>query len=49
MASRMPNIGCDPEEYETDKAGPRGLLFMCFQANVEEHFEFIQRIWVDNQ
>jgi Dyp-type peroxidase family len=28
---------------------PRGLLFLCFQANVEEQFEFIQRTWVDNK
>lgn len=27
---------------------PRGLLFLCFQANIEEQFEFIQRTWVDN-
>jgi Dyp-type peroxidase family len=27
----------------------RGLLFMCFQRNVEEQFEFIQRTWVDNE
>lgn len=26
----------------------RGLLFMCFQANIEDQFEFIQRTWVDN-
>jgi Dyp-type peroxidase family len=43
-----PDLGCDPVEYEIDKAGPRGLVFMCFQANVEEHFEFIQRVWIDN-
>lgn len=28
---------------------PRGLLFLCFQANVEDQFEFIQRTWVDNK
>jgi len=27
----------------------RGLLFMCFQANIEDQFEFIQRTWVDNK
>ena len=26
----------------------RGLLFLCFQANIEKQFEFIQRTWVDN-
>jgi deferrochelatase/peroxidase EfeB len=24
-------------------------LFICYQSNVEEHFEFIQRTWVDNE
>ncbi len=43
-----PDLGCDPAEYESDKAGPRGLVFMCFQANVENQFEFIQRVWIDN-
>ena len=28
---------------------PRGLLFLCFQANIEDQFEFIQRTWVDNK
>ena len=26
-----------------------GLLFMCFQQNVEDQFEFIQRTWADNE
>lgn len=28
---------------------PRGLLFMCFQRNIEEQYEFIQRTWADNE
>ena len=43
-----PDIKCDPNEYESQDAGPRGLVFMCYQANIENHFEFIQRVWVDN-
>lgn len=43
-----PDIGCDPAQYELQEAGPRGLLFMCFQSNIEDHFEFIQRVWIDN-
>lgn len=43
----MPKI-CDAEHTDPDPAAPRGLLFMCFQANVEKQFEFIQRTWVDN-
>jgi Dyp-type peroxidase family len=27
---------------------PRGLLFMCFQRNIEKQFAFIQRTWVDS-
>ena len=30
------------------KAADRGLLFMCFQANIKRQFQFIQRTWVDN-
>ncbi len=41
-----PGAGCDPALSQV--AGPRGLLFMSFQANIEDHFEFIQRVWVDN-
>ena len=43
----MPKI-CDSEDTDPNSAAPRGLLFMCFQANVERQFEFIQRTWVDN-
>lgn len=43
----MPNI-CDAEQTDPNPAGDRGLLFMCFQANVERQFEFIQRTWCDN-
>ena len=43
-----PGIKCDPADYESQEAGPRGLVFMCFQANIEDHFEFIQRVWIDN-
>lgn len=43
----MPEI-CDAEKTDPDPAAERGLLFMCFQANVERQFEFIQRTWVDN-
>jgi Dyp-type peroxidase family len=43
-----PGIQCDPEQYESREEGPRGLVFMCFQSNIEDHFEFIQRVWIDN-
>ncbi|MBC7965203.1 MAG: Dyp-type peroxidase, partial [Fuerstia sp.] len=44
----MPGIADTPEP-DANPAAPRGLLFMCFQQNVEDQFEFIQRTWVDNE
>jgi len=44
----MPGIA-DSTPADPNPAAPRGLLFMCFQHNVEEQFEFIQRTWVDNE
>ncbi len=44
----MPGVA-DSTEADPNPAAPRGLLFMCFQQNVEEQFEFIQRTWVDNE
>lgn len=38
------NLAADP-----NPAAPRGLLFMCFQQDIEDHFEFIQRTWIDNK
>ncbi|HEX8466985.1 MAG TPA: hypothetical protein VF620_04185 [Allosphingosinicella sp.] len=43
----MPDI-CDAVQTDPNPHGDRGLLFMCFQANIEDQFEFIQRVWVDN-
>jgi Dyp-type peroxidase family len=43
----MPDI-CDAVQTDSDPHGDRGLLFMCFQANIEDQFQFIQRVWVDN-
>ena len=42
-----PDIGADTSDTAR---GPteRGLLFMCFQANIKRQFQFIQRTWVDN-
>ena len=46
----VPAIGSDAPADQTDPntKSPRGLLFICFQANIEKQFEFIQRTWVDN-
>ena len=36
-------------EADDNPEAQRGLLFMCFQHNIEEQFEFIQRTWADNE
>jgi Dyp-type peroxidase family len=33
---------------DPNRSADRGLLFLCFQANIKKQFEFIQRTWVDN-
>ncbi|HEY6052185.1 MAG TPA: peroxidase, partial [Thermoanaerobaculia bacterium] len=37
-----------PDPEAPTPAAERGLLFMCFQADIARQFEFIQRTWVDN-
>ena len=44
-----PDLECNPEHFQSQEGGPRGLLFMCFQSNIEKQFEFIQRVWIDNK
>jgi Dyp-type peroxidase family len=44
----MPGVA-DGMPADPDPKAPRGLLFMCFQQNVEDQFEFIQRTWIDNK
>jgi Dyp-type peroxidase family len=44
----MPGVA-DTAEPDADRNAPRGLLFMCFQRNIEDQFEFIQRTWADNE
>ena len=43
----VPGIS-DAEQTDPSTTAPRGLLFICYQANIEKQFEFIQRTWVDN-
>ncbi len=33
----------------TGEAAKKGLLFVCFNASIEDQFEFIQRQWVNNK
>jgi Dyp-type peroxidase family len=44
----MPGVA-DTAESDADPRAERGLLFMCFQRNIEEQFEFVQRTWADNE
>ncbi|HEU4881628.1 MAG TPA: hypothetical protein VFT45_05265 [Longimicrobium sp.] len=44
----LPGVATQPDP-DPDPNLPRGLLFMCFQADVGAQFEFIQRTWVDNE
>lgn len=44
----MPEIRSDAEDTDPDPHADRGLLFMCFQANINRQFQFIQRTWCDN-
>ncbi len=43
----MPGVA-EPMPSDPDPAAPRGLLFMCFQQDIDRQFEFIQRTWVDS-
>lgn len=43
----MPGVA-EPMPSDPDPMAPRGLLFMCFQQDIDRQFEFIQRTWVDN-
>lgn len=36
------------EEVDADPSGERGLLFVCYQSNIANGFQFIQRVWVNN-
>ena len=44
----LPGVADDTPSDPSPNA-PRGLLFMCFQHDVEDQFEFIQRTWIDNK
>lgn len=38
----------ESENLEELPTGGVGLLFMCYQSNIENQFEFIQRFWCNN-
>jgi Dyp-type peroxidase family len=43
----MPGVA-DGAETNADPSAARGLLFMCFQQDIDDQFEFLQRTWIDN-
>lgn len=46
-----PPIGmhvADSPAHDPDSQLDRGLLFLCFQSDIDHQFEFLQRTWVDN-
>lgn len=38
----------DPNSKEEDEGDIRGLLFMCYQKDLEQQFEHIQKLWINN-
>lgn len=44
----LPGVADEPTP-DPNPALPRGLLFMCFQAEIGSQFEFLQRTWADNE
>jgi Dyp-type peroxidase family len=41
--------GIPYNEIDKDTGNEKiGMLFMCYQRNIHDQFEFIQRVWVDN-
>ena len=44
----VPELGAVGVEPDPNRGADRGLLFLCFQANIKTQFEFIQRQWIDN-
>jgi Dyp-type peroxidase family len=37
-----------PFERKTDNAIETGLMFVCYQSSIQDHFEHIQRRWMNN-
>ncbi|ERF74220.1 hypothetical protein EPUS_03410 [Endocarpon pusillum Z07020] len=35
-------------EFSVDESGKRGLLFACYQSSIDNGFQFIQKIWINN-
>lgn len=47
----MPDLRAEKWHYQPKEGGPfkeEGTFFMCFNANLERQFEFVQQTWIDS-
>ena len=44
----VPGVVGQSVPSDASLSAKRGLLFLCFQRNIEKQFEFIQQTWIDN-
>lgn len=42
------SYGVRPQDRRVDDGVPRGLHFLCLNADIERQFEFVQQTWVNN-
>ncbi|HEY8186719.1 MAG TPA: Dyp-type peroxidase [Pyrinomonadaceae bacterium] len=42
------SYGVRPENRRVDDGVPRGLHFLCLNADIERQFEFVQQTWINN-
>jgi len=42
------SYGVRPDDRRVEDGVPRGLLFLCLNADIERQFEFVQQTWVNN-
>jgi len=42
------SYGVRPDDRRVDDGVPRGLHFLCLNADIERQFEFVQQTWVNN-
>ena len=42
------SYGVRPQDRRVDDGVPRGLHFLCLNADIERQFEFVQQTWINN-
>jgi Dyp-type peroxidase family len=42
------SYGVRPDDRRVDDGVPRGLHFLCLNADIERQFEFVQQTWINN-